>query len=809
MSSRRFSPWAVHYQSWEPGQQPLREALTTLGNGRFATRGAFEEAEAGGVHYPGTYLASGYDRVESVVAEKIIENEDLVNWPNWLSLTFRVDGEPWFDLRKVEILDYECTLDLYRGVLERRVKFRDRGGRESLLESRRIVSMADANLAALEWVLTPIDWSGQLEICSAIDGRVRNCGVARYRGLESEHLEQLGAGTTGEDAVFLLCRTRQSRIVMAQSARTQVSVDGEPAAAQRRTELSPGRVAQLLSLACEAKRPVALEKLVTVYSSRDLAISEPYGAACKHIHRQPKFEALLERHELAWARLWHRADLRLTTTGTNDRSQAILRLHVFHMLQSASLHTTEVDASIPARGLHGEAYRGHVFWDELFIFPYLNLRLPELTRALLMYRYRRLDEARFAAREAGYRGAMFPWQSGSDGREESQTVHLNPESGRWIPDHTHRQRHVNSAIAFNVWQHYQATGDLEFLSDHGAEVLLEIAQFWASIAEFDEQRRRYVIRGVVGPDEFHTHYPGSAEPGLDNNAYTNVSAAWVLKTARTALDLLAEQRRTELLAQLDISADDLLRWETVRRGLVVPLSDGGIIQQFDGWDELEELDWDGLRERHGDISRLDRVLEAEGDDPNRYKAGKQADVLMLFFLFSAEELHALLGDMGYEFDGELIPRNIAYYLARSSHGSTLSRVVHAWVLARSDRARSWHLFCDALASDIDDTQGGTTSEGIHLGAMAGTVDLIQRCYTGLEMRDEVLHFNPRLPRDLERLSMSIRYREHRLGVEVSHDALEIAFEEGRPAPALISFGGEVYEMAAGERRRFPLAPEEP
>ena len=198
---------------------------------------------------------------------------------------------------------------------------------------------------------------------------------------------------------------------------------------------------------------------------------------------------------------------------------------MFHLLQTVSEHTIDLDVGVPARGLHGEAYRGHIFWDELFVFPFLNLRFPELTRALLRYRVRRLPEARQAARAAGYRGAMYPWQSGSDGREETQRLHLNPRSGRWLPDNSHRQRHVNAAVAWNVWQYYQATGDLDFLAAYGAEMLLEIARFWASIATYNRALDRYEICGVMGPDEYHDGYPDRDEPGLDNNAYTNVMAA--------------------------------------------------------------------------------------------------------------------------------------------------------------------------------------------------------------------------------------------------------------------------------------------
>ena len=144
------------------------------------------------------------------------------------------------------------------------------------------------------------------------------------------------------------------------------------------------------------------------------------------------------------------------------------------------------DVGIPARGLHGEAYRGHIFWDELFIFPVINLRIPAITRALLKYRYRRLEEARLAAKEAGFEGAMFPWQSGSDGREETQQVHLNPKSGRWLPDNSHLQRHVSAAIAYNIWHYYEATWDLEFMAYYGAEMLFEIARFWTSATSYDD-----------------------------------------------------------------------------------------------------------------------------------------------------------------------------------------------------------------------------------------------------------------------------------------------------------------------------------
>jgi alpha,alpha-trehalase len=209
------------------------------------------------------------------------------------------------------------------------------------------------------------------------------------------------------------------------------------------------------------------------------------------VTRASRFSALRESHSLAWAHLWRQCDFDIIRIGgepSND-THKIIHLHVFHLLQTASPHSVDMDVGVPPRGWHGEAYRGHVFWDELFIFPFLKLRLPDLTRALLLYRYRRLPEARWAAEQAGLKGAMFPWQSGSNGREETDTVLFNPRSGNFIPDNTHLQRHVNAAIFFNVWQYYGASGDTDFLHDHGAEMMLEIARFWASPRAMERRTR--------------------------------------------------------------------------------------------------------------------------------------------------------------------------------------------------------------------------------------------------------------------------------------------------------------------------------
>lgn len=804
--------WTLEFVGYVPEKEGLRESLCALGNGYFATRAACPDARADEIHYPGTYIAGGYDRAWSVVEGREVENEDLVNLPNWLPLTFRVDGGPWFHIDDVELLDYRQTLDLREGVLHRHYTFRDERGRTTRVRERRFVSMADMHVAGLEVELTAKDWSGNLEVRSGIDGGVVNAGVARYRALEGRHIDVIErAALEGGDAIFLRCRTRQSLIQIAMAARTRLMRDGKLVDADEETILTHDRVDQEIDVKVDVGTTLTVEKIVVLYTSRDVAISEAGLEARTRIRALPGFEALLHAHRRAWRHLWDDFDIELCEPASPDTEKK-LRVHIYHLLQTASHHSFDLDVGMPARGWNGEAYRGHIFWDELFIFPFFSLRMPTLTRALLRYRYRRLDKAREAARAAGYQGAMFPWQSGSDGREETQRLHLNPISGRWLADNTHRQHHINSAIAYNVWQYHQVTGDHEFLYAYGAELFIEIARFWASIAELDPALDRYVIRGVMGPDEYHTSYPGippEEHRGIDDNAYTNVLASWVLTLALEVIEMVPRNHRTHLCERIGLALSETDRWDEISRKLRVPIRDDGIIDQFAGYRDLLELDWERYRAKYGEVFRLDRILEAEGDDVNRYKASKQADALMLFYLFSPEELERIFAHLGYDFSRELIPNNVDYYLARTSHGSTLSGVAHSWVLARSDRPRSWQHFLRALDSDIDDVQGGTTREGIHVGAMAGTIDLVQRCYLGIETRAEVLHFDPALPDDLGRIKVRIRYRRQVLDVEAGHDRLCIESLPLPCEPIVLAYRGRFRELAPGARIEFELAAASP
>lgn len=792
--------WTLSFDEWDEKEESLRESLCALGNGYFATRGASEENAADEHHYPGTYLAGGHNRLKTVIKGIEVENEDLVNWPNWLCLTFRSGDGDWFDLKKVHIVAFDQVLDIQYGELRRSFHVRDNTGKETLLESRRFVSMDNKHTAGLQWIMRPLNWSGPLELKSHIDASVTNWGVKRYRDLNSKHLKVRNKHPLDKGSLLLEVSTTNSEIVMAQASRTSVYLN------EKKVEEVPvywedeERAGHVLRIDVSEGDFIRIEKVVCLFTSKDKAITQPAYEAERLLKTRRSYDILFRHHGKQWERLWSLCDINLSE---NPRETKLLRLHIFHLLQTVSFKTIDLDAGVPSRGLHGEAYRGHIFWDELFILPFLNLRVPEISRSLLMYRYRRRHEARLNAKSEGYIGAMFPWQSGSNGEEESQVFHLNPHSGHWVPDNTYKQRHINATIVFNIWKYYQVTGDLEFMFFFGSELMLEISKFWSSTMTFNEVRGRYDIKGVVGPDEFHTKYPDREELGIDNNAYTNYMASWCMRTTLKVLSSLPKERLEELFNVHGITRGDLARWEEMSKKLYIPFIDAELISQFEGFEKLKDLDWNHYRKKYGNIQRLDRILEAEGDNANCYKINKQADVLMLFYLFTPEELEEGFRWLNYPFERKSIPKNIEYHVNLSTNGSSLSRIVHSWVLSRYDYS-AWMWFQQALESDVADIQGGTTAEGIHLGAMAGTVDLVQRCFTGLEAIDDVLMVRPSIPEEIKRLEFSIRFRGQSLLLRYEKPVFFIKLQRTSMPSVKINVGGVIHCLRQGEGFSFEV-----
>ena len=415
-----------------------------------------------------------------------------------------------------------------------------------------------------------------------------------------------------------------------------------------------------------------------------------------------------------------------------------------------------------------------------------------------MYRYRRLDAARAYAKEYGYEGAMFPWQSGSDGREETQVIHLNPLSGEWGDDYSSLQRHISLAIAFNIWNYFHVTGDLEFMEQYGAEMLLDICKFWASKSEPGSDGK-FHIHKVMGPDEFHETLPGSGVGGLSDNAYTNIMVSWMMEKAFRTLEVLNLQQKERILKELSLSEKNLARWEEIMQGLALHISGEGVVEQFKGYFGLEELDWDLYREKYGDIHRLDRILKSEGKSPDDYKLAKQADFLMSFYNLGTAGVEDAMKVLGYKVPEDFARRNFEYYIARTSHGSTLSRLVHArlaWEMGM--REKGWELYMDALRSDLVDIQGGTTGEGVHCGVMAGTVYDVLVSYAGLDLSGVIPVLCPSLPAHWKGLDFNFNFRGNTFLVSIKGQQIKISGKNMGKEQIKFNLCGEEFGLSDGQ-----------
>ncbi|EPR43877.1 beta-phosphoglucomutase family hydrolase [Desulfovibrio sp. X2] len=789
--------WHIAWHGFDPGDEKLRETLTATGNGHFATRGAFEGERASFNFYPGTYVAGLYDKAESDVHGRTVANNDLVNCPNWLPLEIGIGHSGFQSPLAMEILTYCHSLDMRAGLHRRILICRDGLGRLTRIEITRLTSMADPHLCGLRYALTPLNWSEILTVRAGLDGNVQNEGVARYKELAGRHLELVQAAPA-QDGLLLRVRTRASGHEVCMRARTRATVGQEEVALARHVTRDGAAISETFKIFLEESATCVIEKIVAVHASLHHEPGSDLAALAEtSLSRAPTFERLLSPHLRAWKKLWHTADLCVT----HDRfAQKILRLHIYHLLSAASAHNTRLDAGAPARGLHGEAYRGHIFWDELFIMPFYELNFPRVARALLLYRVRRLDAARALASSLGLFGACYPWQSADDGSEETQEVHYNPESGEWGPDLSRNQRHVSIAVFYNLWRHAAVGGDHAFVRREGAEVMLEIARFWASLAK-KEGDGRYHIRGVMGPDEFHEKLPDAEEPGLPDNAYTNVMVAWLMRRALELWRSLSAGLRRQVGGRVGLSPEELDVWREMTTRMYVPFAEYGVLSQFEGYTALPELDWERYRKRYYSIGRMDRILKAEGDSPDNYKVAKQADVLMLWYALPAEEVHALLWNLGYHVPDatDLLRRNYAYYVRRTSHGSTLSKVVHAVVAAEVEEGdESWRWFREALASDVFDTQGGTTQEGIHSGVMAGTLQIVMRHFAGLDLSGEHPCLSPRLPSNWHGLAFRFTHRGLWFYLELTHERALVRLESKGRRQAVVACNDEQHAVAPGE-----------
>jgi beta-phosphoglucomutase len=727
--------WSVVQEQFEPARQRHMETVFTGGNGYFATRGTFEEGYPGDL--PLTLAHGVFDDVPVAFTE-------LANLPNWLDCRLTVDGHH-FRLDHGEVLSFCRHVDLRSGILQRHVYWRAPNGVVLDLTFERFASYDHYHLAGSRLLVTAVNEPCHLLVHNGIDGHVANDDLLHWRHLDQGH---------ESNRIWLHSRTRHSGLEVATAA-TVHAVGGEMLVPQE----CPGQPSLCLSRRLQPGETVQLDKLVAFTTSRDQVEQAPAVVArAWRLLDGCQYDVLRAEQLTAWQEVWRDIDVLIEG---DQEAQLAVRFNLFQLQIAAARHDDRV--SMGAKSLSGLGYRGHVFWDtEIFILPFFTYTQPEIARNMLMYRYHTLPGARRKAAESGYSGAQYAWESATTGDEVTPT---------WVPDFSGKglvriwtgdiELHISADVAYAAMQYWRVTGDDDFMRDFGAEMILDTARFWGDRVELevDENGRRYAIRDVIGPDEYHDH--------VDNNVFTNRMTQWHLETA---VELLAWLQRhhpgkaAELIDRLDLTEARLAHWQDVAAHIIIHHDPAtGLMTQFDGFFELAEVDWPAYEDRQHSMQYL---LGIEG--ANASQVIKQADVIMLLCLFPDD------------YDEQTWQANWETYVPLTDHtyGSSLGPAFHAWAACHMNEAGvAYEHFMRAARADLQDVRGNA-GDGIHAASAGGLWQAIAFGFAGLRLRNDEVTVRPCLPPHWRRLAFSVRYRGRRYRIDIGSETDYDVIQEG-------------------------------
>ena len=699
-----------------------KETVFTIGNGYFSSRGGFEEG------YPGENATTF---VHGVFNDVPIFKTELVNFPKWYSLRILFEDEE-FNLGAGKILDYYRDLNMANGLLTRRVTWQSPQGRQATIQFERFMDMANIHHAALRFCIYDICFEGRLSIQAAIPGVVSN---ERYR-----HWRHINQGRCGENSSFLELKTMNTGIRAGISQAVHVSVDNGYQYAYWDAQWMPTQTYLM-----EAKPGDRIEgsKHSVVYTSRD--VDQPVSHAVKEATSLLKigFDQTLRENQKVWTSLWE--DSNVTIEG-DDLADRALRYNLFQVLVAAPRQDETV--SIGAKTLSGYGYRGHVFWDtEIFILPFLIYTQPKIAKNLLMYRYNTLPGARIKAKEQGFEGAMFAWESAATGEEVTPKWVTGPEGDLvrvWCGD---IEQHITADVVYAIKQYWQATGDDAFIKNYGAEIVFSAAQFYASRLEWQPDTGSYHIRDVIGPDEYHEH--------VNDNAFTNLMAMWVLEFSKQIYHwLITESPKTytALLKKLNLTKQALGSWPEMASKIALHVRDDGIIEQFAGYFDLERIDQETLEPRD---QSLQSIYGIEG--VQQYQFIKQPDVVMALYLLR-----------GW-FDRQQIIENLAFFTPRTdlSYGSSLGPSIQATMLARyGDVEEAKALFLSTLLTDLENNRGNTP-DGIHAASAGAVWQVTVFGFSGLKLSEGEPDISPRLPQGWKRVRFNIYWKNRKIPFDIN------------------------------------------
>lgn len=726
-------PWRIVEADFDPARVEAAESLFALGNGVMGGRANFEERYSGpslqgnyigGVYYPDKTRVGWWKNGYPEYFAKVL------NAAFWIGVDVGIDGEP-LDLATVaEVKSFYRETDMRRSVLTRRMTVTMRNGAEVAVEATRFLSLTRRELGVVRYAVTPLNRAAAITFSPHIDADVRNAD-ANYDEKFWEPVLTDGDVTQS--------RTRKSGFEAAWAQ--AVELEG----AEFRCETQPEKVRHTAAVRCDAGRTATLYKYAGICSSLNHAPAD-LAAAARAVAAdglRTGFDALLKEQEEAWAARWHGCDI---VIGGDPAAQQGIRFCIFMLLQTYTGVDTRLN--IGPKGFTGEKYGGVTYWDtEAYCLPfYMATAGQAVARELLVYRYNQLDKAIENAAKLGFR----------DGAALYPMVTINGEECHNEWEITFEEIHRNGAIAYAIHNYIRYTGDEQYLADCGLEVLVGIARFWAQRITWSEARRKYVLLGVTGPNEY--------ENNVDNNWYTSYIACWSMRYAAWAARWVRENRPADYARicakrAFDEAAETAV-WHRIADNMYLGEDrELGIFLQQDGYLDKEQTlvaDLDPAERPINQKWSWDRIL--------RSCFIKQADVLQGLYFF------------GEEFDLDTLRRNFYFYEPRTVHESSLSPCVHAVLAARlGDLEKAVEMYLRTARLDLDD-YNREVAEGCHVTSMAGSWLSVVEGFGGMCVRDGVLSFDPRLPETWESLSFKVNFRGRVLTVKVTRTAVEVSNE---------------------------------
>ncbi|OLS24720.1 MAG: Kojibiose phosphorylase [Candidatus Heimdallarchaeota archaeon LC_3] len=724
--------WLITEESYEPLKNLFYETLFTLANGYVGVRGSLEQGSQNNLRT--TYFAGVYDATIGFFTE-------LANSPSWIGIKIIAEGEI-IDFEKGELLTYRRVLDMKKGILTQLLRWKSKTGKITRFESYRLVHMCYRHTSLIKGIIVPENYSGTISIKGGLDGYIFN--RAQGNQLKIKHFQLTEYEDRDQNGVYLEMKTYNSEITVGVASKLMVNVPSH-----RDVGYDVDKITEVITFHAESGRKYDFEKIVTFFTSRD--IDPVKKAVLKEllVRHEKNVDHLLQDHISAWNEKWNTADIKIVG---DDRAQKSLRFNIFHLIQSAN--SNDGQASVGAKALHGDGYRGHVFWDtEIFMVPFYIYTDPKTACTLLMYRYHNLDAARKNARINGYQGAQFPWESADTGDEitpkEMGDLIRGYKTRVWTGDEEH---HIVADVAYEIDHYYVVTGDDSFLIQYGAEILLETARFWVSRVEFDPQRRMYVINKVIGPDEYHEH--------VNNSVFTNFMARWNINKAFEYIEKMKTfypDDWNHLKNKISLENEELRTWKDVVQRLYIPYDEQtGLYEEFEGYFNLEDPI---LRENN--LHSVPIELERKASETTLVK---QADVILLQYLLNSH------------FTQKSKKLNFEYYEPRTTHSSSLSPSIHA-ILSNEigDYSKSYKYFMKAARIDLDDSKKNTI-EGIHAASLGGTWQAAINGFAGMRILDGKLAFNPHLPEKWKKMDFKIKWRGETLNISVTKELIEVSLQ---------------------------------